>query len=764
MTFDSLDFVVIDASALFSIQSDLLIKIVELPNVSVCVAKTFKAVFLNVDHFISDDRLVLAKQNYNIITKKIKIFTHSSDIYDLACFLSREKEKLTSMVISTDEMLIERIIINNICVHIYNPERNKTYIYRSFASLGDVYSLTNSKSIISYDCDACEESSLFTVNGKITLLSKKSEGTESRIFSIKEIPDKIVKIYKQKFLTLDKISNIERLRVFGATSNIDWCTFPIDIVYSDDQKTQPIGYIMKFHPNIKMLSEVMIYKGNTNDILPNYRFTRISDTVDICIKVVRQILYLNMHGILISDFNDNNFAFFTDSSNSNILFLDTDSFGHKDYFSDCRANYDYVHDYSFGRLNKSDAILFSQEALYIFIFKLFTLGMLPIAYKKFRFRDDRKNHDFDYKWNLVPANLQTLFYKVFQDKTVCSVDELLYELILARNNLQGNSKLNQTYRMLCSEQIYPFRADDVFETTSGVIFTDVDSTHRKVIRCSNAISGVIDVVPEIKKEEWQKSEVVLFVKNTDNTYYIQSLEDKRFLSLSGTIDTPILSFSVTQSPSYSEKWRIQKESTYIDAKGYTNYSCKIGSEYYPQIRLVIDENGNIKAMSKYNNATSNDIFKICLITDEQHCMNNPSLPSQVILLSNSTTNAQSNGNQTATSNKSQLVTTSNFYFDKIETYLENLLDNIETFFIDSFSPGGKRWNTIGKPILIILGVIIALCIIMSSCEKNNGEKNNINTIDVSVENAEKVEKVLNTLIFDTANSYFQYSHIKELIL
>ena len=444
MTFDSLDFVVIDASALFSIQSDLLTKILDNPQVCVCMTQSFEDVYLSLDQFVPTYKKKQGKRNYGILKEWLAnladnddcFLCHPADYYDLAFLLSKEKDNTNSMIITANEILIDRIILNNLGVYIYNPARKCFYNYQSFTNMSNMLALHYKSNPIPYQGECNAGMTLYTSNGSLILSNKFSdgvnEGAESEIFRIRDIPSKIVKIYKEEVLTEGKLSNIEQLRVLGAANNISWCTLPIDLVYFDAEKKHPVGYTMKYYQNITMLTEIALFNGNANDILPNYRNTCICDTLEICIKFVRQIMYLNLNGVLVSDFNDNNFAFFRDSHDPYVVFLDTDSFGYKDYFSDCRADYEYVHNYTFGSMNKSDAVLFSQEALYVFIFKLLTLGQEPIVYGEFVFCSNRDNHNFDYRWNLIPRNLQALFIKAFENKAVCSIDELLLNKYMTR--------------------------------------------------------------------------------------------------------------------------------------------------------------------------------------------------------------------------------------------------------------------------------------------------------------------------------------------
>jgi len=575
-------FVVLDFSALFSF---LEVEFFEnLKNhADVFVAKTFNIECKQIQIFLSGNSLATFQKNKRLIkgitTKLLPNGTKVSDfdVFSLTKYFA--DNDVDVILIVSNQILIQKIVLEDIHVDIYDVSNNKLLRFNQFISYKSNFEISYNKNILPYKTSARTE--LYTDNGDTIFLGSEfnTSGTEAIIYRINDNSSLLAKIYRDKKLTIEKISNIKKLAQLDFISRIEWGTFPKNILYLDRTLTQPIGYTMILAKNIKLLSDEELYAGRVEDILLNNRETKISHTVELCLKIVRQIIFLNMNGIVVSDFNDGNFAFPIDKKQP-IMMLDTDSFGNKEYFSDCRAQYDeYTRVYDFSK--KNEAINFSYESLFIFAFKLFSLGLEPLYDNKFRFRKDRNNYGNDFRWEFFPHNLKIFFITIFDEKKVRSINAFLYELENANRALKKTKTNNKTYRELCTELLDSTRADIIETKFTGVLR---HISHKKLFAENDTI-GV--------KEQY--NEIIYFKLNEDKTYTVALKNDESFLFLSvskeiGRNETR-LSFRVSEL-TYAQKWRIEQiNKRFIDDCEVID--CIIGSELFPRLALSINDKNDL---------------------------------------------------------------------------------------------------------------------------------------------------------------------------
>ena len=150
----------------------------------------------------------------------------------------------------------------------------------------------------------------------------------------------------------------------------------------------------------------------------------------LCLKIVRQVAFLNCHGFFISDYNVRNFAL-CEEQPDHVLMFDSDSFGYGNFFGNIFAgnstlsrNYDARY--------KQDALTACDDALYVFIFSRLSVGDAPIFLNQYTqartFRYDKQNDKEFRRKYLFPERVWDVFESAFHGETAFSVPILLWAL------------------------------------------------------------------------------------------------------------------------------------------------------------------------------------------------------------------------------------------------------------------------------------------------------------------------------------------------
>lgn len=616
-------FVILDFSALFSaLSDDLLLDLSSHPDVY--VSKTFNTECEQVKKLANSSLASKYQRNIkflkSITTKYLPYDDLSADIdtFGLAKYFAYQD--VDFVVLTANQIIIQQIVLNNVRADIYNVNSNKLLRFNSFNSAKRLFELSPNKVLLDCSFAISKGTILHRRNGSLVTLSNEynSKGTEAVIYEIVGDTKNLAKIYRDKKLTAEKFDNIKKLIKLNSTIKLTWCAFPIAILYYDKSLKQPIGYIMPFAKDINLLSDDELFAGQVFDILHNHRETRISYTIELCLKIVRQILFLNMHGVVVSDFNDANFGIHSDNPDR-IMMLDTDSFGFREYFSDCRAQYDeYTRAYDF--LKKNEAINFSYESLSIFIFKLLSLGLEPLYKGNFRFRENRINHGNDFKWDFFPQNLKKLFLSIFDANKPCSISVLIYELQIANQKLKKEKSTNKTYRELCTDILDSTRADYVGTEFTCVLTNISGDEPWLLVNC-------VEEIPVLMEERYDINEIIYFKTNDDNTYTITSKgEDGRLLSLSASVQNNKSGAQVIfnePSSGYAQKWRIEQKNKWVTDDGHEQIDCVIGSELYPNFVIDINDEKKLCLIERSTNEErDSQQLSIYKVTETEHCIKN----------------------------------------------------------------------------------------------------------------------------------------------
>lgn len=360
-------------------------------------------------------------------------------------------DKAKFVLVTADQLLIQRVMLNDVKVDIYDLTREML-----------VYASDFSMCKASFELHAAEDETVFANNGghsldRLTVYRRTGDpialgkiiksGAEADIFSVlagdRGAPT-IAKIFKRDKLSAEKYSHIQKIVDLNRTLRISWALFPLDIVFYDFNCTIPAGFTEHFAATKGNLDENPLYLGDL-DMPEESLNTRLSASLQLCLQVVKQVHYLNSYGFLISDFNLGNFALLQSGGND-IQMWDTDSFGYGDFFSGYCAGGSTSREYDITK--KLGAIDFCSEALYLFAFNLLSLGDTAISEYSGKFKFNNPNYGALFRKNFIPENLWNLFEEVFTCKKLPSTEILLQQLYIALDNCKTNPAADKTYREL----------------------------------------------------------------------------------------------------------------------------------------------------------------------------------------------------------------------------------------------------------------------------------------------------------------------------
>lgn len=432
----------------------------ELKNVKVIVSNTFDFEVQQYSEILpqklkalyeSNIRLVNeTKKRYNISFNKLSPRNFSflnDDIWGLINYVNNSGHKF--VVITGNELLIQRIVLNKIHADIFDLNNNRVIRRESFDELENSFEFKNYEWSMQFDDPESlgEGSVMFTESGTSLVLGEEvASGSEAILYRVKNSPENIAKIFRKDRFSPDKYKNLKKILNIKMLNELDWALFPSDILYFDKSCSQPVGIIEKFAPKTQRLDNIPLYIGMVSGLSDSDKKTKVSDNIDLCIKVTRQILLLNSLGFFISDFNMGNFALNPQNRN-NVQMWDTDSFGFSQYFSGYCSGVPTTREYDISK--KVEAIDFCNESLYLFVFFILSLGDDPISqHSQGHFKYNNEGYRALSRKYFFPAKIWELFNEVFNQKRYPSVEILLRELVEAKAMFCKSRKTNITYKTL----------------------------------------------------------------------------------------------------------------------------------------------------------------------------------------------------------------------------------------------------------------------------------------------------------------------------
>lgn len=447
--------IILDFSAMFAeLDSNLVQALNEADNV--LVAPTFDCECKQMQEVVPYRIATRYKENKDNITIDAKMVCNSFgtvDTFGLANCLSHNAGSV--LVIEANFSLEDRIILSGLGVDVYSWFEDGLIRHEDYTTEAASRTIDKTKTPLKY-YEVKSGDSVYTDTGTYVLAESLEQGAEAQIYRISNDPKILAKVYKLDedgnfVLTSQKLKNIDILKEVNDSWDVLWLALPTAIIYADSSHKSPVGYMMKYFDQTKFLSNNSLFNGgDINAKFPEHDEATVKDVLDICIKLVRQILFLALNNIHISDYNDKNFTI-PIKSDSKILMVDTDSYCYEGYVSEY-ITYSGCLSKKYECNNRLDLINLCYESLLAFIFTHLVLdsGFVPMRKSEFRFSANQlsklKNPNIKAKWKSIPANLQNLFINVFDKKYPPSINVLLYELEVAYRQDFANTKYKDIYK------------------------------------------------------------------------------------------------------------------------------------------------------------------------------------------------------------------------------------------------------------------------------------------------------------------------------
>ena len=417
-----------------------------------------KAIFNENLHFLKN---IMEVERMNLDHHKNEVREFHGDTWGVINLLVRLGSKF--VLVTADQLLIQRVILENLKVDIYalntsfswnDTAGSEGFIrYRDFPRYRPKFELVEDvpwPAGEQHDFLLKDNMTLYKKDGSQVALGKEfASGAEAHIFQVKGVSGLVAKIFKKDKLPPQKYVNIKAVQGANRILDVPWALFPIDVLYYDPECRIPAGFTEGQANTKGDLDEHPLYMGDL-DIDECYLDTRITQTLETCIRIVRQVKYMNVYGFLLSDFNAGNFAMVEDCADS-LQMWDTDSFGYGTFFSGFYSGNRTSREYDISR--KMGAMGFCNEQLYLLIFSLLSLGDYPINEKNGTFKYDDSEYYALFRQSFFPGSLWNLFRDVFGNGKLPSVDMLLCELHNALNVYRNNRMLDKSYAELL-EPIY----------------------------------------------------------------------------------------------------------------------------------------------------------------------------------------------------------------------------------------------------------------------------------------------------------------------
>lgn len=447
------DYILLDFSSLFAELNDSLVRGINSAN-NVLTAPTFDCECKQIQKAVPHRIITRYMNNKANISVGISNVCKKYGILDTFGLANRLCHDASVLVIEANYSLEDRIVLSGIGVDVYSLLEDRLIRCTCFFTESKSRTIDKSKTPLSYSKVTVGDA-VYTENGQYVLGETLEGGAEAQIYKVVNNHKVLAKIYKEDedgnfVLTSQKLNNINILKEINDNWDVPWLALPTSVVYADPTFKKPIGYMMKYFEETKFLSDNLLFNcGNISVKFSEYNETAIKDVLDFCIKFVRQILFLALNDIHISDYNDKNFAV-PIKSDSQIIMVDTDSYCCEEYVSECMT-YSGCLSKKYECNTRLDLIDICDESLFAFIFTRLVLDstFVPMRKSEFRFSACKmaaqSNPNINAKWNSIPKNLQTLFIDVFDKKNPPSINVLLYELEAARQQRFANTKYKDIY-------------------------------------------------------------------------------------------------------------------------------------------------------------------------------------------------------------------------------------------------------------------------------------------------------------------------------
>lgn len=453
----------------------------------VCVAPTFFCECGEVMETFPASQRKIFRKNLELLRP---VLTPADERYGAAdtfgmlrnAFQSHAADKI--LVMERNRTLEDKIIFRNLPCDLCDTRNPRERItYAQFPDEREKRELRVKRQSLDF-CPVRPGSPVYASDGKTYVLAHDNsyEGAESVVYRLEDAPGLAAKIFKPTdghpfSLTEGKLGNIKSLIAERQKGNPPWLALPEEVLYAVSGGKLPVGYSMPYLPNVTWFFNDIQYCGNIEAILKNYPDLCVRDILQVCVRFVRQALFLSLRDIHITDFNDKNFGVSPDFPEQ-IVMVDTDSYGHDayageypTYLGDLRRELNY-------REKRLDLLELCDESLILFILTRLTLDD---SFRPLSTGFDFPNEGLRAKWEAVPENLKIYFEAIFQGIREPSMGVLLYELRFALDNASSARK----YRELFTTIAIPDGAPPVARQGKNARLdssTDNPSGKRKILR------------------------------------------------------------------------------------------------------------------------------------------------------------------------------------------------------------------------------------------------------------------------------------------
>lgn len=486
--FQDYRFVLLDASCFVSLFSEELRQ--GLSKIPVYAAETFDAEVTQYLKILPEDKKTIFEENLAFLkstmsSERMNVDGCENEVEGLCGdtwgVLNLLVRKGSSVVLLTaDQLLIQRVILENLKVDIYalntSLSWNEKVGSEGFIRSRDFPRYRPMLELVEdvpwpageqHDFLLKDNMTLYKKDGSQIALGKEiASGAEAHIFQVRGASGLVAKILKKEKLPPSKYVNIKAIQGANRMLNVPWALFPIDVLHYDPECRIPAGFTERKARTTGDLDEHPLYMGDL-DIEDCYLATKVTETLKLCIQIVRQVKYMNVYGFLLSDFNAGNFATMEDCNDA-MQMWDTDSFGHGTFFSGYYSGNRTSREYDISC--KMGAIGFCSEQLYLLIFSLLSLGDYPINEWNGTFKYDDSEYYALFRKTFFPSNVWNLLQDVFRKTKLPSVDMLLHELHTALNDYSDDWTLNKSYAELLKPifEAYDEQDEDDTDDTDGV--------------------------------------------------------------------------------------------------------------------------------------------------------------------------------------------------------------------------------------------------------------------------------------------------------
>jgi len=436
-----------------------------LNNVKIYVSGTFNTEIEEYRLVLSTERKKIYSENFDYISKNLILNTMNfdsaegkgdklnNDIWGLIDLIADINKKINAKiaVITANKLLMQKIVLYGVDVDCYDLNKQVLVFKRDYSSMKNAISFHETTS--TSNCGEVRVTTGTTVylsgNRSVVLDEEVNSGLEATLYAVKNDKSRIVKVFKKDKLGGAKLKNIQNVAGINDELKIEWAIFPTEVVYSDCARKIPIGFIENRIDTGNNLGENSLYFGAPLEVEEEYLNKRISYSLDICRKIVRQVCYLNSYGFFISDFNMGNFAI-SNMSYDVIQMWDTDSFGYQGFFGRyfSQEYKECVNHLPYDISKKEGAIAISEDALHQFVFKVLALGDSPISEYTNTFKYDKSDYIGLIRRSFFPINVWNYLADVFRGNKQPSSEMLLYELSVATKWLEKCPGEDKTVRQL----------------------------------------------------------------------------------------------------------------------------------------------------------------------------------------------------------------------------------------------------------------------------------------------------------------------------